>query len=223
MENVNNKITKELKARVEKTKPLVDLINKEYNEFFDYWMVCYTADSFKALDLFYPYLRGAELIFSPSELYNKAYGLGDSNEHMYEKRGANCFNKIPKKFSDGPMFLGLSHQETYGRDALFIPTKCISSFNQGLYKTLKEFTPKAVKHCKYFPDAYFNEDIMVQPMRPEVTHAVVLWESTENGDQDIKVRWIHESWNNFSEFISMSTVFDHLWEGVDESTVRGSW
>tara|TARA_R110002049_G_scaffold105219_2_gene252031 strand:+ start:379 stop:1047 length:669 start_codon:yes stop_codon:yes gene_type:complete len=213
VENINNKIIKELKEKIATTKELVDVAYKN-NEFLGYWMNCYDSKSFDAMNLFYPNLARAELDFSPSELYNRSYRNTDS---YYEKSGSNCFNNIPVKFRDGPLFIGLSHQETYGRNALFIPTTCITGANRGLYQTLKKFTPKSTKTRNYFPESFYTENnySLVNPMRSEVTHAVVLWESNENGDENIKVHWMHESWVNYSEFISVRDVLQHLWYGVE--------
>ena len=61
--NVNTKLTAALKEKVDHTKPLVEAIRKKHNEFVDYWLVCYSAESFKALDLFEPYLAYASLNF----------------------------------------------------------------------------------------------------------------------------------------------------------------
>ncbi len=212
MENINNKITKELKEKIAGTKELVDVAYKN-NEFFGYWLVCYESKLFNVMDLFYPNLYRAELDFSPSELYNKSYRNTDS---YYETAGADCFNDVPVKFRDGPLFIALSHQETYGRNALFIPTTFIAGANRNLYQTLKKFTPKPTKTREYFPESFYNETnySLVNPMRSEVTHAVVLWESNENGDQDVVVRWMHQSWVNHSEFISVNDVLQHLWNGV---------
>ena len=212
MENINNKITKELKEKIATTKELVDAANKR-NEFFNYWMVCYESKSFNAMDLFYPDLSSAELEFNPSELYSNSY---QKTESYYETGGADCFDNIPVKFRDGPLFIALSHQETYGRNALFIPTANITGANRGLYQTLKKFTPKSTKTRNYFPESFYTENnySLVNPMRSEVTHAVILWESNQDGDQDVVVRWMHESWVNYSEFISVNEVLEHLWNGV---------
>ena len=211
--NVNTKLTAALKEKVDHTNPLVEAIRKKHNEFVDYWLVCYSAESFKALDLFEPYLAYASLNFCPSNLYHNTH---DSKSY-YESTGK--FD-IPQKFSDGPMFLGLSHQETYGRDALFIPTACLTGRNTDLYETLKKYTPKPEKsggsQYDYFPNDYYSDSYsLVNRMRSEVTHAVVLWESTESGDYDITVRWIRDDLGfRLNEFITVSDIFNYLWDGL---------
>jgi hypothetical protein len=217
-ENINDKVIKDLRERVEITKPIADLVNKKYNEFFEYWAVCYSADSFDAENLFFPVLSTRELSFSPSELYNKSWSVNESSPQYFEKFGSDCLVKVPEKFSDGVIVLALTHGETFGRQAMFIPTKLLTGRNHGLYNTLKEFTPKNTKHCEYFPTRYYDDFL---GMRSEVTHAVVLWESNENGDYDISVRWIHENRITIDIFISINRVFEHLWNGVDESVILG--
>ena len=73
--NVNTKLTAALKEKVKHSNALVEAIRKNHNEFVSYWLVCYSAKSFNALDLFEPYLYDASLNFCPSELYNKNYDL----------------------------------------------------------------------------------------------------------------------------------------------------
>ena len=217
-ENINDKVIKKLRERIKETKPVADLVNKKYNEFFEYWGVCYSADSFDAADLFYPVISARELSFNPSELYNKSWSVNESSPKYFEKVGSDCLVKVPEKFSDGVIVLALTHGETFGRQAMFIPTKLLTGRNNGLYNTLKEFTPKNTKTREYFPTRYYDDWL---GMRSEVTHAVVLWESNENGDDDVSVRWIHENRMTIDTFISINYVFEHLWQGVDESVILG--
>tara|TARA_R100000234_G_scaffold3274_1_gene2692 strand:- start:2025 stop:2702 length:678 start_codon:yes stop_codon:yes gene_type:complete len=213
--NVNTKLTAALKEKVDHTKPLVDTIRKNHNEFVGYWLVCYSAKSFNALDLFEPYLYNASLNFCPSELYN---GFYTDSKSCYESTGK--FD-IPEKFSDGPMFLGLSHQETDNRNALFIPTTCLTGRNTGLYETLKKYTPKPEKsggsQYDYFPNGYYSDSYgLSNRMRPEVTHAVVLYEGNQNGDCNITVRWIRDNLGfKLHEFICVGDIFEYLWEGLN--------
>ena len=218
--NVNTKLTAALKEKVDHSKPLVDAIRKRHNEFVSYWLVCYSAESFEALDLFEPYLFNATLNFRPSRLYDEIYSRSNDLPSYYESVGGG-FNKIPEKFSDGPISIGLCHQETDSRNALFIPTTCLTGSNTGLYETLKKFTPKAEKGAvstyEYFPNEYYSEAIgLSNRMRSEVTHAVVLYEGNQDGDCDITVRWIrNDLGSSLYKFINVKTIFEYLWEGLD--------
>jgi len=181
--NVNTKLTAALKEKVKHSNALVEAIRKNHNEFVSYWLVCYSAKSFNALDLFEPYLAYASLNFCPSNLYDKNY---DSKSY-YESTGK--FD-IPETFSDGPMFLSLGHQETDNHNALFIPTTCLTGRNTDLYETLKKYTPKPEKsggsQYDYFPNDYYSDSYgLSNRMRSEVTHAVVLYEGNQNGDCNI--------------------------------------
>lgn len=217
--NVNTKLTEALKEKVDHSNPLVDTIRENHKEFVSYWLVCYSAESFEALDLFEPYLFNATLNFRPSRLYDEIYSRSNDLPSYYESVGD--FDKIPEKFSDGPMFLGLSHEETDNRNALFIPTTCLTGSNTGLYETLKKFTPKAEKGAvstyEYFPNEYYSEAIgLSNRMRSEVTHAVVLYEGNQDGDCDITVRWIrNDLGSSLYKFINVKTIFEYLWEGLN--------
>ena len=204
--NINTNLTRALKERVEHSQKLVETVRKNYNEFLGYWLLCYDAASFDALDLFHPELYDASLNFNPDDFYSKYYErTGHDSKKYYESTGK--FD-IPKKFSDGPMMLDLAHYETDAQCALFIPTTCLTGRNSYLYNTLKKYTPK---DC--FPADYYTESNGVpKRMSSEVTHAVVLYTSNQNGDDDISVRWLRDSlMSNYKEFIGIGDIFDHLW------------
>ena len=215
--NVNTKLTAALKEKVDHTKPLVEAIRKNHNEFVSYWLLCYSAESFDAMDLFEPYLWDASLNFHPSRLYDQMYGRNKDVSNYYESGGE--FD-IPQKFSDGPMYLSLGHHETDNRNALFIPTTCLTGPNTGLYNTLKKYTPKPEKsggsQYDYFPNDYYSDSYsLVNRMRSEVTHAVVLYEGNQDGDYDITVRWIRDDLGfRLNEFITVSDILDYLWDGL---------
>lgn len=217
--NVNTKLTAALKEKVKHSNALVEAIRKNHNEFVSYWLVCYSAKSFNALDLFEPYLYDASLNFCPSELYNGFYTPTHlDSKSCYESTGK--FD-IPEKFSDGPMFLSLGHQETDNRNALFIPTTCLTGPNTALYETLKKYTPKPEKsggsQYDYFPNDYYSDSYgLSNRMRSEVTHAVVLYEGNQDGDCNITVRWIRDDLGfRLNEFISVNDIFNYLWDGVE--------
>ena len=235
--NVNTKLTAALKEKVDHTKPLVEAIRKNHNEFVSYWLLCYSAESFDAMDLFEPYLWNASLNFHPSRLYDQMYGRYESggkfdtpskfNDETYgqNKDVSNYYESggefdIPQKFSDGPMYLSLGHHETDNRNALFIPTTCLTGPNTALYNTLKNYTPKPEKsggsQYDYFPNDYYSDSYCLSNrMRSEVTHAVVLYEGNQDGDNDITVRWIRDDLGfRLNQFITVSDVLDYLWDGL---------
>ena len=126
--NINTNLTRALKERVEHSQKLVETVRKNYNEFLGYWLLCYDAASFDALDLFEPELYDASLNFNPGDLYGRySKRIGHDSKKYYESTGK--FD-IPKKFSDGPMLLDLAHYETDGQGALFIPTTCLTGRNR---------------------------------------------------------------------------------------------
>ena len=226
--NINTKLTAALKEKVEHTKPLVDAIRKKHNEFVSYWLVCYSAESFEALDLFEPYLFNATLEFCPSRLYDKVYSRNSDLSSYYESVG-DGFNKIPQKFSDGPMLLGLSHEETDNRNALFIPTTCLTGRNTALYDTLKKYTPKpekgAVSTYEYFPSDYYSEAVgLSNRMRSEVTHAVVLYDGNQDGDCNITVRWVRNDLGaSIHKFVNVKAIFQYLWKGLEVNPFYGHY
>ena len=71
--NINTNLIRALKERVKRSQALVETVRKNYNEFLGYWLVCYDAASFNALDLFEPDLFDASLKFNPGDFYNKYY------------------------------------------------------------------------------------------------------------------------------------------------------
>ena len=223
--NQNTKLLEELELGITKSLGLVKALEKS-NEFVSYWLSCFSSADFDALDLFEPVLYDASLRFEPSHLYNATYNRsakGTGNNFCYEwsssvnstkrGRGPRKLN-IPRKFNDGPIHLCLSHHETDSRDAMFIPTECLLSFkNVYLYNTLKKLTPKGA-----FPSEFYSESISggYSPMRSEVTHAVILYDVDQNGDNDISVRWLSaKSLTQYdSTFISLDAIFDNLFDGI---------
>tara|TARA_R110000796_G_scaffold55417_2_gene129038 strand:- start:504 stop:1169 length:666 start_codon:yes stop_codon:yes gene_type:complete len=206
--NINTKLTKALREGVEHSHTLVETIRKNHNEFVWYWLCSYDAATFDPMDMFEPNLYDVSLDFNPGDLYGKYYDrTGHDSKKYYESDGK--FN-MPKKFSDGPMLLNLGHYETDSRNALFIPTTCLTSCNSVFYRTLKKYTPKDCFPADYYTDSYK----LSNRMRPEVTHAVILYTSNQDGDCDISVRWLQDSLlSTYKEFIGISEIFEHLWEG----------
>ena len=231
--NINTKLTEALKERIDNTKELVDVVRKNHNEFVDYWAVCYSADSFNPYSLFSPYLRGRSLEFTPSELYNNFYNIGGpigpESSSSYEWWSSGNTERLPNKdsfdipaeFNDGLMSLSLTHGEIYGKNVLFIPTSVLVGKNEDFYETLKDFSP-TTEGVKCFPNEYYTKSYgLVNRMRPEVTHAVVLWSSDENGDNDIEVRWVRNDLSSAyntsmsNGFMTPCDVFDYLWDGFE--------
>ena len=211
--NINTNLIRALKERVKRSQALVETVRKNYNEFLGYWLICYDAASFNALDLFEPNLFDASLKFNPGDFYNKYYErTGRDSKKYYESTGK--FD-IPKKFSDGPMLLDLVRYETDAQCALFIPTACLTDRNRCLYYTLKKYTPK---DC--FPAEYFTESSngVLKLIHPDVTHAVVLYSTNQDGDDDISVHWLQDnlgfrySVGSKKDFITVRDIFDHLWD-----------
>ena len=232
--NINTKLTEALKEKMDNTKELVDVVRKNHNEFVDYWAVCYSADSFNPYSLFSPNLRGRSLDFNPSELYNNhykiwgSYSTSPAPNGSYEWWSSGNIERLPNKdsfdvpaeFNDGLMFLSLTHGETYGNNALFIPTSVLVGKNEDFYEILKDFSPKAKSNgVECFPTKYYTEAFgLANRMRPEVTHAVVLWSANEDGDRDIEVRWVRDDLSSSYDsigFITPSDVFDYLWDGLE--------
>ena len=223
--NINTKLTEALKERIDNTKELVDVVRKNHNEFVDYQTFCYSANSFNPYNLFAPNLRGRSLEFNPSELFLNHYGIGSACNNYYSWcSSGNNFpaggidrlpNKdsfdVPAEFNDGLMCLSFYHGEIYGRNALFIPTSVLVGKNEDFYENLKEFS-------SHFPNEYYNKSYnLINFMRPEVTHAVVLWSSDEVGDNDIEVRWVRDDLRSDirNGFMTPCDVFDYLWDGFE--------
>ena len=219
--NQNTKLLEELDLGITKSLGLVRALGKT-NEFVNYWLCCHDRQRFNAVDLFHAVVFDESLNFEPSELYHSTYGRstnGTGNNFCYEwssqtsdRRNSKKIN-IPSQFNAGPIHLCLGHHETDSRDVLFIPTECLmDGRNRELYPTLKRLTPKGL-----FPSDFYSESISgaYNRMRSEVTHAVVLYNVDQNGDNDIVVRWYSNYASSYSgDFYSLDSIFDHLWDGI---------
>jgi len=214
--NINTKLTKALREGVEHSHTLVETIRKNHNEFVWYWLCSYDAATFDPMDMFYANLFTTSLDFCPGDLYSNHFLRSERDSKFRSERDSKFYYEsdgkfnMPKKFSDGPMLLNLGHYETDSRNALFIPTTCLTSRNSLFYSTLKKYTPKDCFPADYYTDSYK----LSNRMRPEVTHAVILYTSNQDGDCDISVRWLQDSLlSTYKEFIGISEIFEHLWEG----------